>query len=130
MTIDCAFFGTLTRDADLRVSKKGKNFAILNVAVGEGQFASVLVFGASVDAVGALTKGAKIYCEGTIEVSTWKAQDGTTRAGFKVISFKTEETHQIGRNRAKRDGSKQPEQTHSAPIAVRADRDLDDDIPF
>jgi single-stranded DNA-binding protein len=142
MSIDCAFFGSLTRDAERRTSKAGKPYALLNVRVGDGdsvQYVSALVFGDAVENVGTLPKGARVYCEGSAQIDTWQGSDGTTRAGFKVMSFKAVETHHLGRNKQKRNNdserpragsSRQRELELTAPRPADGPRDFDDEIPF
>jgi len=47
MTIECAFFGTLGRDAERKTSATGKRYLRLSVRVGDGdgaQWVSVLAF--------------------------------------------------------------------------------------
>jgi single-stranded DNA-binding protein len=72
MSIECALFGTLSRDADLKTSKKGKAYARMNVRVGDGdgaQWINVMVFGDDVQELAQkLVKGARVYIEGSIKL--------------------------------------------------------------
>jgi single-stranded DNA-binding protein len=100
--IECALFGALTRDADHRTSKNGKPFTLLNVVVGDGdgrQFVSVIVFADAATATARLEKGARVYCEGKIEINEWTGADGNRRSGLKCLSFHTMEVSKIGRRR-------------------------------
>jgi single-stranded DNA-binding protein len=109
--IDCAFHGFLASDADARVSKAGKNWVRLRVGVGQGdaiQWLSVACFGSAAEAAAGLKKGDKVYCEGELRLDTWKGQDGIERQGLSVSTFKLVETHQIGRNRPKREFANGP----------------------
>jgi single-strand DNA-binding protein len=78
----------------------------LRVGVGKDedvQWLSVAVFGKAAEAAAQLHKGDRIYVEGTLKLDSWRGQDGTERHGLSVASFKLEKTHQIGRNRPKRE---------------------------
>jgi single-stranded DNA-binding protein len=130
MTIDAAFFGFLAADAEPRTSQAGKPWVRLRVGVGKDdavQWLSVAVFGKAAETTASLKKGDRIYCEGTLKLDTWRANDGTDRHGLSVASFKLERTHQIGRNR--------PKKSDGGPTAKRsgtpARNDFhNDEIPF
>src|SRR5262245_45928364 len=124
MSIDCAFHGFLAADADARTSQAGKTWVRLRVGVGrdDTQWVSVACFGKAAETAAALKKGDRVYVEGTIKLDTWTGNDGTERHGLSVASFKIEKTHQIGRNRPKRE--------KGARISVAAGGVLDDEIPF
>ena len=138
MSIECAFFGFLAADAEVRTSQAGKKWARLRVGVGKDdtmQWVSVAVFGKAAEIAAELKKGDRCYCEGTIKIDSWRGGDGTDKHGLSVSSFKIEKTHQIGRAR--------PQREKSAPAApgqeraVRSDyapqggvAGLNDDIPF
>jgi single-stranded DNA-binding protein len=140
MSIECAFFGFLAADAELRTSQAGKQWARLRVGVGKDdamQWTSVAVFGKAAETAAELKKGDRVYCEGTIKIDSWRGSDGADKHGLSVASFKIEKTHQIGRNRPpKRDkpepaasGRVRASRSDYAPIG-RTDADLNDDIPF
>jgi len=106
MSLDVAFYGFLAADADCRTSQAGKPWVRLRVGTGkdeEVQWLSVAVFGKAAEAAAQLHKGDRIYVEGTLKLDSWRGQDGTERHGPSVASFKLEKTHQIGRNRPKRE---------------------------
>jgi single-strand DNA-binding protein len=131
MSIDCAFYGFLAADAEQKVSKAGKAWTRLRVGVGKDdtvQWLSIAVFRKAAEAAGKLKKGDRIYCEGTIKLDTWRGQDGVERSGLSVASFKLEQTHQIGRNKPRREpgDGEQPKATASAA----ANNFYDDEIPF
>jgi single-stranded DNA-binding protein len=105
--IEAAFFGFIAANAEPRTSQAGRLWVRLRVGVGKDdavQWVSVAVFGKAAEAAAALKKGDRIYCEGTIKFDTWRGQDGTERYGLSVASFRLEKTHQIGRNKPKRNG--------------------------
>ena len=129
--IECAFFGALTRDADNRISRNGKPFTLLNVVVGDGearQFVSVIVFGDAAGEVAHLEKGRRVYVEGKIEVNSWTANDGTSRAGLKVASFNAREVSKIGRRRDAK--PKAPGNTNTATAPNPPNDFYSDDIPW
>jgi single-stranded DNA-binding protein len=106
MTIDCAFFGFLAADADARTSKAGKPWTRLRVGVGRDddvQWVQVAVFGKAAETAATLKKGDKVYVEGTIKLDTWRGDDGIERHSLAVTAFKSERTHNIGRNRPRKD---------------------------
>jgi single-stranded DNA-binding protein len=106
MTIDCAFYGFLAADAESRTSQAGKPWARMRVGVGKDdavQWVSVAVFGKAAENAAQLVKGDRVYCEGQIKLDEWTGQDGAKRTGLSVAAFKCERTHNIGRNRAKKD---------------------------
>jgi single-stranded DNA-binding protein len=126
--IECALFGTLTRDADCRTSKAGKPFTLLNVVVGDGdarQFVSVIVFGDSAVTVARLEKGRRVYIEGRVEVSEWTGQDGVKRSGLKVTSFHAIEVFKIGRRRERKN-----DDGKTAKSAPASNDFHSDEIPF
>jgi single-stranded DNA-binding protein len=104
--IECAFYGFLAADADARTSQAGKPWVRLRVGAGKDenvQWISVACFGKAAEAAAELRKGDKVYCEGTLKLDTWRGNDGQERHGLSVSSFKVERTHNIGRNRPKRE---------------------------
>jgi single-stranded DNA-binding protein len=129
MSIDCAFYGFLAADAEAKVSNAGKNWTRLRVGVGKDdatQWLSVAVFGKAAEAAASLKKSDRVYCEGNIKLDTWRGNDGADRHGLSVACFKLEKTHQIGRNKPKRDGdAKKP--SHSKSTSVT---EFNDEIPF
>jgi single-stranded DNA-binding protein len=142
MSIECAFFGFLAADAEVRTSQAGKQWARLRVGVGKDdalQWVGVAVFGKAAETAAALKKGDRCYCEGTIKLDSWRGNDGAEKHGLSVSSFKIEKTHEIGRNRPKRDprpdkptpaasGRERAERSDYAPSGGAAG--LNDDIPF
>jgi single-stranded DNA-binding protein len=128
--IDCAFFGFLAADAERKISQAGKLWARLRIGVGkdEGvQWVSVAVFGKAAEAAGELRKGDRCYIEGAIRLNTWRGNDGVDRHELSVAAFKCDQTHQIGRNRPKRERQRAAPRT-SPPQA--GDDELNDAIPF
>ena len=105
MSIDCAFFGFLTADAEARTSQAGKQWVRLRVGVGKDdavQWVSVAVFGKAAEVAGDLKKADRVYVEGAIKLDSWRGSDGAERHSLAVTSFKIEKTHQIGRNRPRK----------------------------
>jgi single-stranded DNA-binding protein len=126
--IECAMFGTLTKDADARTGKSGKPFALLNLLVGDGdgrQFVSAIVFGDATGNVATLEKGRRVYLEGKIEISEWTDRDGNKKCGLKVASFHAVEVSKIGRRRERK-----PADKPSAAAPTPRNDFHDDPLPF
>jgi single-stranded DNA-binding protein len=142
MSIECAFFGTLGRNAEAKTSKGGKAYVRLNVRVGDGdsgQWITATVFDtAAIEVADKLVKGARVYIEGRLTLDEWTAQDGAKRHGLSVMSWHCR-LAQIGRHRLKRDDQKQDDPPASgreraarsdfAPAGGKAPA-FDDSIPF
>jgi single-stranded DNA-binding protein len=130
MSIDCAFYGFLSADAEARTSQAGKGWARLRVGVGKDdavQWVSVAVFGKAAEAAGTLKKSDRVYIEGTIRLDTWRGQDGADRHGLSVAAFKCERTHQIGRDKPRRERADKPRK----PVPPATDTGFHSDpIPF
>lgn len=132
MSIECAFFGFLTDDAEPRTSQAGKPWVKLRMGVGQDdakQWVSVAVFGNAAEAAASLKKSDRVYIEGTIKLDKWRGSDNLDRAGLSVAAFKCERTHRIGRNKPKREAKAKP----GAPLTLTAphsDTALNDAIPF
>lgn len=126
MTIECAFLGTVAKDATPKTSAAGKPYMRITMRVGDGEAAQwvfVTVFGDTVAALdGHAIKGAKLYVEGRLTLDKWKSQDGTDRHALAVAAFRCEPP-QIGRNRKR---EKQPKtKSEPAPTPFHSDQ-----IPF
>lgn len=129
MTIDCAFFGFLTADAEPRVSNAGKKWTRLRAGVGKDvlQWVQIAVFGDAADDAADLKKADRVYIEGTIKIDHWTSSDGVERHGLSVASHKCVRTHNIGRNRK----SKQKDDKKNSDTAKpEQGAPLNDEIPF
>ena len=90
--------GNLTRDPDSRVTQNGHNVTSFTVAVNrrhqkdqEADFFRVTVWDKLAEICqSSLTKGKKVAVIGSVSVSTYKAQDGTTRASLDVMANEVE----------------------------------------
>jgi single-stranded DNA-binding protein len=105
--IDCAFFGALVGDAELKTSKAGKQYLRFRVAVGSGddmQFVGVMLFGDAADELRDATKGTRVYCEGRLKLDTWTGQDGAERHGLSAMCAYAR-IAQIGARKPKRDST-------------------------
>ena len=143
MSIEAAFFGSLVRDAEVKTSKAGKQYARLNIRTGDGdtaQFINTMVFDANaIAAADKLVKGARVYIEGRLTLDTWTGQDGAARSGLSATAWHCH-LAEIGRHKPKREYSKQDKPTPAASGRERAERSdyapsggaagLNDDIPF
>jgi single-stranded DNA-binding protein len=135
--IEAAMWGSATRDTEIRESKAGNAFAIINVVVHDGatddqgrqvgQFVKILAFGQHVNAARTIKKGDRLYCEGQLSASIWKTNDGEPRLDLSIRAFKLEKTR-IGKNRPPRDAVT----NYQTPIepARQQQHGFDDAIPF
>lgn len=91
--------GNLTKDADSRITQSGHNVTSFTVAVNrrhrEGQqdqadFFRVTVWDKLAEICKPLTKGKKVAVVGAVSVSTYQAQDGSTRASLDVMANEVE----------------------------------------
>jgi single-strand DNA-binding protein len=103
--IHATFEGRLGREAELRVTKKGKPWLSFSLAVDtEGEedalimWVRVAYFGEDAESlVGKLQKGTEVYCEGRLKLDTWTAKDSSKRSGLSVVAWKVVPLGQIGR---------------------------------
>jgi single-stranded DNA-binding protein len=134
MSIECAFLGTLGKDAEAKTSTAGRQYLRANVRVGDGeraQWVNVTAFDADAIATAdKFVKGAPVYVEGRITLDKWKSQAGEDRSGLSCMSWHCR-LAQIGRNKVKRKngvsvaaGIATPTQTAQAPT------EFDDEIPW
>jgi single-stranded DNA-binding protein len=109
MSIEAAFFGSLGRDCERKVSASGKRYPRLSVRVGDGdgaQWVSVLAFDPeAIEVADKLVAGARVYVEGRLEPSEWTGSDGTKRHGLNVLSWHCRLPH-IGRTKSKKNRAK------------------------
>jgi single-strand DNA-binding protein len=131
MSIDVAFYGFLAADAESRTSQAGKPWARMRCGVGKDdsiQWVNVACFGKAAEHTADLKKGDRVYVEGSIKLDSWRGNDGIERHGLSVAAFKCERTHNIGRNRAKKD--KEPGEQTPQEQATAGGPQFDDNIPF
>ena len=125
--IEAAFFGSLSRDAELKTSKAGKRYLRLNVRVGDGedvQWLGVMAFDEkAIEAAEKLTKSARVYIEGRISIDEWTGQDGAKRSGLSCLSWHCR-LSQIGRNKPKHKNDT------DRPSELQSGAELNDEILF
>jgi single-strand DNA-binding protein len=132
MTIDIAFYGSVVRDAESKVSKANKPYARFTVRDGDGdaaQFVSVMYFGPdAADLAAKAIKNARIYIEGSLRLDKWE-KDGEQRAGLSVMSWHAR-IAEIGRNRPKRERKSDDKPRATASPARQFNDFQDDPLPF
>jgi single-stranded DNA-binding protein len=109
--IEASLWGSATRDADVRMSKSGNPFAILDVkaqddsATADGKpntvFVRIFVFGQHVDAARAIKHGDRVYVEGQLQVSIWQSDNSAPRLNLTIKAFTVQKTG-IGKSRPPR----------------------------
>jgi single-stranded DNA-binding protein len=130
VSIEAAFFGTLSRDAERKTSKGGKAYLRMNVRTGDGdaaQWVSVNCFDqAAIERADKFVKGARVYVEGSLKLEEWTGQDGVMRHGLSCLAWRAH-LSEIGRNKPPRERKPAAERPRSAA----APNDFHDDaIPF
>jgi len=154
--IEAAMEGRLGQAPTLRTSQNGKAWCSFTVAVGKDDdttWVGVTVFGSQAETIAAanLEKGAQVYVEGRLTLSTWTGNDGVQRTGLKVAATLVQPLGQIGRRkpakasergRERQEGSDIPERDAAAqrdwqrPSSTSSNRDSgyggygDSEIPF
>ena len=125
--IECAFWGVLGKDPELKTSKTGTVYAGMNVVVTVGQsddgkdisqWLRVACFGETAKAIASRArKGDRVYVEGSLTMTQWNdASTGEARHGLNVAAWKVERVASIGKNRQRQgtgDGAAQRQ--HEAP---------------
>jgi single-stranded DNA-binding protein len=138
MSIESAFFGSLARDAECKVSKAGRNYLRFTMRVGDGDAVSwvnVMAFDErAIEQADKFVKGARVYCEGSLKLDEWTSQDGTAKTGLSCMGWHCR-LAAIGRNRPKTDGKPRAtgdgRRALGAPSTSAQDKpELDDFIPF
>jgi single-strand DNA-binding protein len=105
--IECALFGRVGTEPELRVSAAGKPWARLSVAVAVGQdedveWIQLIAFGELAEELPAkLHKGDRLYAEGRLKVLRWQ-KDGAERSRLEVVAWRIERIAEIGRNKPRR----------------------------
>ena len=91
--------GNLTKDADTRITQNGHTVTSFTVAVNrrpvkEGQpeadFFRIATWDKLAEVCKSLTKGKKVAVTGSVSLSTYTAQDGTTRASIDIMGNEVE----------------------------------------
>lgn len=104
--IETAFTGRVSTVPERRESKAGKAWFRFSVAVGHDeavQWVQVACFGSIADALSdRLSKGDRVYVEGTLKLNTWSDREGKDRSGLSVAAWRCELLGQIGRNRPRK----------------------------
>lgn len=143
--------GRLTRDPELRVTRKGNTICKLGIAVSrkykdmEGEmkeevtFVDVDSFGKQAEVVAKFfTKGKPILVEGRLKFDQWETQTGEKRSklgvvmeGFQFVGGKDEGGAYSGGPSVDGYESVTPPARGSAKaVATSANDDLDEDVPF
>lgn len=137
--IEAAFWATAIRDAEIRESKAGNAFGIINAIVHDGatddqgrqvgQFVKILAFGPHVNTARTIKKGDRCYAEGQLSASIWRPNDGEPRLDLSIRAIKLEKTA-IGKNRPPREASATAYQAPIEPDRRGRQSEFDDQMPF
>ena len=126
--------GNLTRDPEAHTTSEGKNVSNFTVAVNrrkkienqpEADFFRISAWGKLGELCAKyLAKGRKVCVSGPVSVSTYTAQDGSTRASMEVYAEDVEFLNSAGGNSA-------PESVNEAPVQAGGFTAVEtDSLPF
>lgn len=139
--IECAFWGALGKNPELKTSKAGTPYAGMNVVVTVGksddgkdigQWLRVTCFGGSAKAIASRAKkGDRVYVEGALTMNQWNDAQGEVRHGLNVAAWKVERVASIGKNRERKPGTYQESGAVPPKQNDRAqDADFNEEMPF
>jgi single-strand DNA-binding protein len=127
--------GNLTADPQSHTTSEGKEVCNFTVAVNrrkkvpnqpEADFFRVAVWGAKAGPCQKyLAKGKKVAVVGPVSVSTYEANDGTTRANMEVFAEEVEFLSSAGGNTSGQDATTPPDDQQAGFTAVESD-----ELPF
>lgn len=131
MGIEVAIFGTATKDGEVRQSKAGNSFGLINLAISDGKnaegkdqttYVKVLLFSDLSGGASQISKGDRCYVEGNLNAEIWQPNEGGPRIDLSVRAFKFEKST-IGKDRPPSKNSPQAKNSQSY-------QELNDDLPF
>src|SRR5208337_2077577 len=136
--IECAFWGALGKDPELKTSKTGNPFTTMNVVVpvgtsdegkDVGQWLRVACFGEIATAIASRAKkGDRVYVEGSLTMTQWNDTHGEVKHGLNVAAWKVERVASIGKNRQRQDHGNTA--TQQKQDNGRGKYDFDDELPI
>jgi single-stranded DNA-binding protein len=134
--IEAACWASATRDAEVRTSKSGNEFATINVVVNDGTtddsgrqvgtFIKIFAFSQHVATARQVKKGDKLYCEGSLQAGIWTTNDGQPRLDLTLKAFTLQKTG-IGKSRPPRGDAGAP--NYQRPIEPER-APFNDDLGF
>ena len=91
--ISANLIGNATQNAEIKQAKEsGTRYGDFHLAVSgrkegdETSFFPVRCFGKLADGLAGIQKGTKVFVTGDLEISSYEADDGTKRMGYRVIA--------------------------------------------
>ncbi len=144
--IEAATWGAATRDGEVRQSKAGNDFGIVNLAISDGKtndagkevstFVKVLLFGTLANEARRISKGDRCYVEGALSASAYSHETGP-RVDISIRAFRFERTG-IGKQRPPRRDTELADSVFRGPgyrrdkpaIQGRDRFDFDDPLPM
>lgn len=140
--LECAFWGVLGKDPELKTSKGGAPYTGMNIAVTVGksddgkdvsQWVRATCFGEVAERIAARAKkGDRVYIEGTLTMTQWNDWHGEVRHGLNVAAWKAEKVAWIGKNRERRSGADHDDigGAERKPASKRGGYEFDDELTF
>jgi len=125
MSIECAFFGFLARDADARTGQAGNPWVRLSIGAAKTTQCNGCksLSSARPPKAAELKKSDRCYIEGTIKLNSWTGNDGAERNGLSVATC--EPMQRIGRNKPDRN---KKECDFARPPVTNSGAEFDDEI--
>lgn len=107
--IEAAFTGRIGKTPQMKTSKAGRPWCTFSVAVDDAErddadnaqatWVSIAAFGETAENIVTFEKGTRVYCEGTLRLSSWSGQDGAERTGLQLAARVVQPMGVIGRQR-------------------------------
>lgn len=82
--------GRCGKDARVGVTQKGTHYASVSVASGTKEntvWFDVVAYDKQAEWLAKATKGAVLYVEGPVSISTFQSKDGTTKSSLQVTAY-------------------------------------------
>jgi single-stranded DNA-binding protein len=120
--IESAIYGSATRDGEIKQSKSGNNYGVVQLAVREGQdengkeqfsYVKVMIFNDGMDEVLKIKKSDRVYCEGALEAKIWESDKGP-KVDLTLRAFFLRKTG-IGKERPRREAQPDQRPRHQEP---------------
>jgi single-strand DNA-binding protein len=134
--IQCAFTGKLGQDAELKISKSGKPWSSVSVAVDmeaseeATTWVRVAVFGELATRLHPdLKKGTEVHVEGKLRLESWTGKDGKERTGLSVAGSRVDVLGRIGYDPYQRKPKPEPHPLNHPELEGQG-RSSMEDLPF
>ncbi len=134
MTMQAAVYGRIGQDPRSISTKSGKAMAVTSIAVAIGDqddpplWVGIVAFGTVADDLLRQGKGDLISASGRVQRNSWTTSSGEKREQLQIVADSVVSSRTVRPNGGKRRSA--DHQQHQPPSDQRAQRELDDEIPF